>query len=108
MSSYASQRLISLYDLLWRQLVKLEHRREPQMDQDTAGEVALTSDFLQTVLEIINLLLVHSLPRNPEFAYTLLHRQELFADLCGHSRFSVLACNISTVVQFFNDKVEQA
>ena len=104
-SSLAAQRMIAVYDLLRRRLVHLE---QPPDDgaAPSEEELSVTRELLRIVLEVINTMLVQALPRNPEMAYSLLHRQELFASLKDHPWFGNLLTNITTVVDYFNARVE--
>lgn len=70
-------------------------------------ELQLYADFLRIVLEIINSILISSLPRNPELVYTLLHRQEVFAPFVHHPRYAELMDNITRVTDYFNRRVEE-
>lgn len=110
--SHAAQRFVAVYDLLRRRSQQLEKRSADEMQspaaEQAASELSVTQEFLRIVLEVINVMLVHGLPRNPELAYSLLHRQELFADLAQHPRYGMLVANITAVVDYFNERVEVA
>ncbi|BBG92377.1 hypothetical protein Prudu_000099 [Prunus dulcis] len=79
LSAYASQRLVSLFDMLSRKYNKLAEMRDNQMQlvkgnsiegnglaDDTSTEMHIYTDFLRLVLEILNAILTYALPRNPE------------------------------------------
>ncbi|XAR49055.1 hypothetical protein NMG60_11032089 [Bertholletia excelsa] len=120
LSSYASQRLVSLFDMLVRKYNKLAElknhinggngkSREENLPEDlvvTSTEMHIYTDFLKLVLEIINGILTYTLPRNPEVVYTILHRQEVFLPLKNHPHFNELLDNIYTVLDFFNTRVD--
>jgi len=121
LNSYASQRLVSLFDMLARKYIKLSKRSQSSL-QDAGGEgkgdsegedeevteLNIYTDFLRIVLEIINAILTYALPRNPEVVYALLHRQELFAPFKEHPRFVELLENIQAVLDYFNSRMDQA
>eukprot|EP00873_Tetraselmis_striata_P038597 jgi/Tetstr1/458861/TSEL_004370.t1 len=112
LSSHTSQRLVMLLDMLQRRYHQLERSAAAAgLSAEEAGsraaEVALQADLLQLVLELTSAALVHSLRRNPELAYTLLHRQDMFRSLLRSSpQFSDYLANVLAVVDFFNDRVE--
>ncbi|KAK1265788.1 hypothetical protein QJS04_geneDACA023214 [Acorus gramineus] len=54
LSAYASQRLVSLFDMISRKYA------------DLSTEFHIYNDFLRIVLEITNAILPYALPRNPE------------------------------------------
>uniref|UniRef100_A0A0E0JPB8 Dymeclin n=1 Tax=Oryza punctata TaxID=4537 RepID=A0A0E0JPB8_ORYPU len=78
LSAYASQRLVSLFDMLSRKYTKLAELKndkaikvisdqiEADISDDTSTELHIYTDFLRIVLEIINAILTYALPRNPE------------------------------------------
>ncbi|GBG64367.1 hypothetical protein CBR_g41568 [Chara braunii] len=76
------------------------------MGDDLDSELNIFTDFLRTVLEIINAILTYALPKNPEVVYALLHRQELFAPFKSHPRFYELLENVQTVLDFFNVRMD--
>eukprot|EP00252_Welwitschia_mirabilis_P020819 TRINITY_DN5186_c0_g2_i1.p1 TRINITY_DN5186_c0_g2~~TRINITY_DN5186_c0_g2_i1.p1 ORF type:complete len:724 (+),score=122.40 TRINITY_DN5186_c0_g2_i1:15-2186(+) len=119
LSAYASQRLVSLFDMLSRKYKKvaqiysgqaatMKHNsmNDKEMAEDTPNELHIYTDFLRIVLEIINAIFTYALPRNPEVVYALLHRQELFKPFKGHPRFFELVENIYTVLDFFNSRMD--
>ncbi|PAN28238.1 hypothetical protein PAHAL_5G139500 [Panicum hallii] len=119
LSAYASQRLVSLFDMLSRKYAKLAELKNDQShkvisDQmeadniadDMSTELHVYTDFLRIVLEIINAILTYALPRNPEVVYAVLHRQEVFEPFKNHPRFNELLENIYTVLDFFNSRMD--
>ncbi|KAL6192223.1 hypothetical protein ACLB2K_038608 [Fragaria x ananassa] len=121
LSAYASQRLVSLFDMLSRKYNKLAEVRNNQMtlakgnsiEDDTlepfllqSTEIHIYTDFLRLVLEILNAILTYALPRNPEVVYAIMHRQEVFQPFRNHPRFNELLENIYTVLDFFNSRVD--
>ncbi|XP_052188869.1 LOW QUALITY PROTEIN: uncharacterized protein LOC127799156 [Diospyros lotus] len=118
LSAYASQRLVSLFDMLSRKYSKLARLKNDKMHitniesrgdslpEDPSGEVYITTDFLRIVLEILNAILTCALPRNPEVVYAIMHRQEVFEPLKSHPRFNELLENIFTVLDFFNSRMD--
>ncbi|XP_061990157.1 uncharacterized protein LOC133708686 isoform X2 [Rosa rugosa] len=114
LSAYASQRLVSLFDMLSRKYNKLAEVRNNQMtlakgnstEDDTSTEMHIYTDFLRLVLEILNAILTYALPRNPEVIYAIMHRQEVFEPFRNHPRFNELLENIYTVLDFFNSRVD--
>ncbi|KAG4395031.1 hypothetical protein GLYMA_20G150500v4 [Glycine max] len=110
LSAYASQRLVSLFDMLSRKYNKLAERRDNKLHiakgnsvegnnlvEDMSTELHIYTDFLRLVLEIINAILTYALPRNPEVVYAIMHRQEVFQPFKNHPRFNELIDNIYTV-----------
>jgi hypothetical protein len=109
LSSYASQRLVSLFDMLSRKYTRLaelkndkmhlsnESRDGDNLPEDLSTELHIYTDFLRLVLEIINAILTYALPRNPEVVYAIMHRQEVFHPFKTHPRFYELLENIFTV-----------
>ncbi|KAJ1285622.1 hypothetical protein BS78_03G292700 [Paspalum vaginatum] len=118
LSAYASQRLVSLFDMLSRKYAKLAELKndkslkvipdqiEVDISDDTSTELHIYTDFLRIVLEIINAILTYALPRNPEVVYAVLHRQEVFEPFKNHPRFNELLENIYTVLDFFNSRMD--
>ncbi|KAK7270560.1 hypothetical protein RIF29_23790 [Crotalaria pallida] len=119
LSAYASQRLVSLFDMLSRKYNKLSDRRDNKLHiaksnsfdgsslaEDMSTELHIYTDFLRLVLEIINAILTYALPRNPEVVYAVMHRQEVFHPFKNHPRFSELLENIYTVLDFFNSRMD--
>ncbi|KAK9288143.1 hypothetical protein L1049_016591 [Liquidambar formosana] len=118
LSAYASQRLVSLFDMLSRKYTKLAERRddklhaakvnsiEDSIPEDMSTELHIYTDFLRIVLEILNAILTYALPRNPEVVYAIMHRQEVFQPFRNHPRFNELLENIYTVLDFFNSRID--
>ncbi|KAG2728170.1 hypothetical protein I3760_01G192500 [Carya illinoinensis] len=115
LSSYASQRLVSLFYMLSRKYNKLAELRDDRMrlakgsnslTEDMSTELHIYTDFLRLVLEILNAILTHALPRNPEVVYAIMHRQEVFQPFKHHPRFNELLENIYTVLDFFNSRMD--
>lgn len=118
-SSYASQRLVSLFDMLSRKYTKLAELKNDKMHlssgelsygdslpEDMSTELHIYTDFLRIVLEIINAILTYALPRNPEVIYAIMHRQEVFQPFRNHPRFNELLENIFNVLDFFNSRMD--
>ncbi|XAR57285.1 hypothetical protein NMG60_11025365 [Bertholletia excelsa] len=120
LSAYASQRLVSLFDMLARKYTKLAELKNDRMHtdignsestgdsipEDTLTELHIYTDFLRIVLEILNAILTYALPRNPEVVYAIMHRQEVFQPFKNHPRFNELLENIFTVLDFFNSRMD--
>ncbi|XP_024979605.1 dymeclin isoform X2 [Cynara cardunculus var. scolymus] len=119
LSSYASQRLVSLFDMLSRKYAKLaelkndkmqmsdsELKDDDKLPEDTSAELHIYTDFLRIVLEILNAILTYALPRNPEVIYAIMHRQEVFQPFRNHPRFNELLENIFSVLDFFNSRMD--
>lgn len=119
LSGYASQRLVSLFDMLARKYNKLAEMKNDKMhmsngeskegnnvQEDMAAELHIYTDFLRIVLEILNAILTYSLPRNPEVVYAIMHRQEVFQPFKSHPRFNELLDNIFMVLDFFNSRMD--
>lgn len=119
LSAYASQRLVSLFDMLSRKYTKLaelkndkmhisngESRDSESLPEDMSTELHIYTDFLRLVLEILNAILTYALPRNPEVVYAIMHRQEVFQPFKNHPRFNELLENIFTVLDFFNSRMD--
>ncbi|XP_038970237.1 dymeclin [Phoenix dactylifera] len=119
LSAYASQRLVSLFDMLARKYTKLAELKNDKVQkfaidqvdggsiaEDTSTELQIYTDFLRIVLEILNAILTYALPRNPEVVYAILHRQEVFQPFKDHPRFNELLENIYTVLDFFNSRMD--
>ncbi|CAI9286444.1 unnamed protein product [Lactuca saligna] len=119
LSSYASQCLVSLFDLLSRKYAKLaelkndkmqindsELKDDDKLPEDTSAELHIYTDFLRIVMEILNAILTYALPRNPEVIYAIMHRQEVFQPFRNHPRFNELLENIFSVLDFFNSRMD--
>ncbi|KAJ3696118.1 hypothetical protein LUZ60_001495 [Juncus effusus] len=120
LSGYASQRLVSLFDMLSRKYTKLAELKNDKVSKiasdelegdnieadDMSTELHVYTDFLRIVLEIINAILTYALPRNPEVVYAVMHRQEVFLPFKNHPRFNELLENIYTVLDFFNSRMD--
>lgn len=119
LSAYASQRLVSLFDMLSRKYSKLAELKNDKIlkitseqiegdsiTEDMSTELHIYTDFLRIVLEILNAILTYALPRNPEVVYAIMHRQEVFLPFKSHPRFNELLENIYTVLDFFNSRMD--
>ncbi|KAF8369494.1 hypothetical protein HHK36_032488 [Tetracentron sinense] len=120
LSAYASQRLVSLFDMLSCKYTKLAELRNDKMfitktnsveggsiaEDMVSMELHIYTDFLRIVLEILNAILTYALPRNPEVVYAIMHRQEVFEPFKNHPRFNELLENIYTVLDFFNSRMD--
>ncbi|CAH9087956.1 unnamed protein product [Cuscuta europaea] len=118
LSAYASQRLVSLFDILSRKYNKLAEMKNDKMSfsndeplgenlsEDSSAELHMYTDFMRIVLEIMNAILTYALPRNPEVVYAILHRQELFYPFKSHPRFNELLDNLFMVLDFFNSRMD--
>ncbi|XP_039130514.1 dymeclin [Dioscorea cayenensis subsp. rotundata] len=119
LSAYASQRLVSLFDMLSRKYIKLTDIMDDSVlkiapdqfegnvtKEDMSPELHIYTDFLRIVLEIFNAILTYALPRNPEVVYAIMHRQEVFQPFKNHPRFNELIENIYTVLDFFNSRMD--
>ncbi|KAK4434054.1 Dymeclin [Sesamum alatum] len=118
LSAYASQQLVSLFDILSRKYNKFAEVRNDEMNmtdgdlegdslpEDPSSELHIYTDFLRLVLEILNSVLTFTLPRNPEVVYAIMHRQEVFLPFKNHPRFNELLENIYTVLDFFNSRMD--
>ncbi|KAE9455383.1 hypothetical protein C3L33_12704, partial [Rhododendron williamsianum] len=118
LSAYASQRLVSLFDMLSRKYSKLAElksnkiqigngeSRGDNLPEDMSTELHIYTDFLRIVLEILNAILTYALPRNPEVVYAIMHRQEVFQPYKNHPRFNELLENIFNVLDFFNSRMD--
>ncbi|GFZ14184.1 hypothetical protein Acr_24g0003740 [Actinidia rufa] len=118
LSAYASQRLISLFDMLSHKYTKLGELKNDKMHigngesrgdnlpEDMSTELHIYTDFLRIVLEILNGILTYALPRNPEVVYATMHRQEVFLPFKNHPRFNELLENIFNVLDFFNSRMD--
>ncbi|ERN01512.1 dymeclin [Amborella trichopoda] len=119
LSAYASQRLVSLFDMLARKYTKLAELRNDKIQNfkanlaegntigdDMPTELHIYTDFLRIVLEILNAIMTYALPRNPEVVYAIMHRQEVFEPFKQHPRFYELLDNIYSVLDFFNSRMD--
>ncbi len=114
LSSHTSQRLVHLLQLLQKRYEKLLAAESQDVDQITSPvererrvlELQLYSDFIRIVLEIVNAILVNSLPQNPELVYALLHRREVFQPFENDSKYTDLMENILLVIDHFGRKVD--
>ncbi|XP_042038278.1 dymeclin-like isoform X5 [Salvia splendens] len=118
LSAYASQRLVSLFDMLSRKYNKLAEitnekintgdgaLRGDSLAEDPSVELHIYTDFLRIVLEILNAILTYALPRNPEVVYAIMHRQEVFLPFKTHPRFNELLENVYSVLDFFNSRID--
>ncbi|KAF6173382.1 hypothetical protein GIB67_027077 [Kingdonia uniflora] len=119
LSAYASQRLVSLFDMLSRKYSKLAEQKKDsihitksitleggRISEDMSAELDIYTDFLRIVLEILNAILTYALPRNPEVVYAIMHRQEIFEPFRNLPRFNELLENIYSVLDFFNSRMD--
>lgn len=118
LSSHASQRIVSLFAMLAKRYNRLvlqqqstsQQEQEQQDDQEKREskelEIQLYADFLRIVLEIINSILSNALQQNPELIYMLLQQAEVFEPWSSHPRYAELMINITTVISFFNKKLQ--
>ncbi|KAK8957881.1 hypothetical protein KSP39_PZI000528 [Platanthera zijinensis] len=118
LSSYASQRVVSLFDMLSRKYAKLAELKNDKIlnasvlqiggtiADDMSTDLHIYTDFLRIVLEILNAILTYALPQNPEVVYAIMHRQEVFQPFKNHPRFHELLENVFTVLDFFNSRMD--
>lgn len=118
LSAYASQQLVSLFDMLSRKYNKLAELKNDKMNiandvlsgdnflVDPLTDLHIYADFLRLVLEILNAILTYALPRNPEVVYAIMHRQEVLLPFKNHPHFCELLENIYTVLNFFNSHID--
>ncbi|KAJ6846630.1 dymeclin isoform X2 [Iris pallida] len=119
LSAYASQRLVSLFDMLSRKYDKLAELKNDKVIKATSEsidgesiaeemstELHIYTDFLRIVLEILNAILTYTLPQNPEVVYAIMHRQEVFQRFKSHPRFNELLENIFSVLDFFDSRMD--
>ncbi|KAI5064179.1 hypothetical protein GOP47_0020849 [Adiantum capillus-veneris] len=117
LSAYASQRLVSLFEMLSRKYFKMANASKAsdlrtdsfeavQTIGDASAELHIYTDFLRLVFEIFNAILTYALPHNPEVVYALLHRQELFKPFQDHPLFTDLVENIISVLSHFNTHLD--
>ncbi|KAL1832450.1 uncharacterized protein LOC108225680 isoform X1 [Daucus carota subsp. sativus] len=120
LSAYASQQLVSLFDMLLRRYTKVADLKNDKLqfssselkdgdsllDDMQSSELHIYTDFLRIVLEILNVILTYALPRNPEVVYAILQRQDIFLPFKSHPRFNELLENIFTVLDFFNSRID--
>eukprot|EP00842_Homolaphlyctis_polyrhiza_P001841 jgi/Hompol1/2658/HPOL_005483-RA len=71
---------------------------------DTDAELAVCSDIIALLLEIINSVLTHTLKSNPQLIYALLQRRDLFTPFHSHPRFHELIGNIELVISHFHSQ----
>lgn len=119
LSSYASQRLVSLFDMLSRKYTKLAELKNDKdlnvstiqtggriITDDMSTDLHIYAEFLRIVLEILNAIITYGLPQNPEVVYAIMHRQEVFQPFKSHPRFHELLENVFTVLDFFNSRMD--
>ena len=70
-------------------------------------KVALYGEFLRILFEIFNVVIVHTLPSNPELVYCLLHRLDVFEGCHEDPRFADLMINVQCVLDFFNSRLQE-
>jgi dymeclin len=125
LSSHASQRMVSLFTMLAKKYNRLvsqqqsslhqilhqevgkgQEKDEKKLRESKELEIQLYADFLRIVLEIINSILSNALQQNPELVYMLLQQAEVFEPWANHPRYAELMTNITTVISFFNKKLQ--
>ncbi|EGF78915.1 hypothetical protein BATDEDRAFT_90322 [Batrachochytrium dendrobatidis JAM81] len=127
MHSVVAQRLVNLYELISKKYSKLSKQAEmtessPTLSLDKPNhdgvntehdvtqemELAVYSDLIALLLEIINSVLTHTLKSNQQLVYALLHRRAMFSQFRLHARFSELIQNIDTVIAHFHGRLIEA
>ncbi|KAK6117208.1 hypothetical protein DH2020_049087 [Rehmannia glutinosa] len=99
LSSYASQQLVSLFDMLSRKYNKLAEIKNEKMNVangDPRGDSLPEDPVISPFLDYEQLQVV----------YSIIHRQEVFLPFKNHPRFSELLENIYTVSDFFNSRID--
>ncbi|KAK6130247.1 hypothetical protein DH2020_036057 [Rehmannia glutinosa] len=99
LSSYASQQLVSLFDMLSRKYNKLAEIKNEKMNVengDPRGDSLPEDPVISPFLDYEQLQVV----------YSIIHRQEVFLPFKNHPRFSELLENIYTVLDFFNSRID--
>lgn len=108
---YASQRLLSLFDLLQKKRTKLVEslRVTPESEQENiVDDLQVIEEVLRMLLEIINSMLTHAMQLNPNLVYTLLYERSSLSALRTHPTFQDIIQNIDTVLAYFLSKIERA
>ncbi|CAD5111996.1 DgyrCDS1248 [Dimorphilus gyrociliatus] len=108
---YASQRLLSLFDLLQKKRTKLVEslRVTPESEQENiVDDLQVIEEVLRMLLEIINSMLSHAMQLNPNLVYTLLYERSSLSALRTHPTFQDIIQNIDTVLAYFLSKIERA
>ena len=107
LSGYACQRLFSLFGSLSRVYLKhLESATGGAPSEEARRNAAIFEDFLRTLLEVFNVLILRRLTSNPHFVYGLLHAQAAFEPLQGLPQFQHLMENVNTALDFFNLRLD--
>ena len=92
-----SQKLVGLFDLVTKRIQK-------HADQDDFIMVVFY-DIIATLLELFNTMITHSLKDNPQLTYTLLPKYDMIQIYKDYVRFGPLANNITTAIEYFNEKL---
>jgi len=107
LSGYACQRLFSLFGSLSRVYLRhLEAATGGTPSEEARRNAAIFEDFLRTLLEVFNVLILRRLTSNPHFVYGLLHAQQAFEPLQGLPQFQHLMENVNTALDFFNLRLD--
>ena len=107
LSGYACQRLFSLFGSLARIYLRLHEDAEAAPSDGGTRDVAVYEDFLRTLLEVFNVLILRRLTANPHFVYGLLHSQAAFQPLQGLPQFQHLMENVHIALDFFNLRLDR-
>lgn len=109
LDSHATHRLMMVLEAGRKRLRKLIACEATAPDAiATERERQLVEDFLKTVVEVTDSLIVHALPKNPELVYSLLHRQEVLRQLAAEPAWGERLHNVCTVLDHFNARIDRA
>ncbi|TPX39409.1 hypothetical protein SeLEV6574_g07232 [Synchytrium endobioticum] len=125
MQSIVAQKLIMLLDQVTKRYIRIMSGSistasspvtpMPALVTPSSHEAVLDSvdykiysDLIALILEIVNSIMSQTLQFNPQLAYALLHRRDMFARIFAESRFKELVQNINTVVAYFDTKLAEA
>ncbi|ORZ21307.1 Dyggve-Melchior-Clausen syndrome protein-domain-containing protein [Absidia repens] len=111
MHAYVAQRLTGVFELIARRYQKWTAKVQEigqQVPSHSAMDIAVYEDLLLIMLEIINATLTHRLKHNTQLVYALLLKRENFIPFRRQSRFTQVASNVESVINYFHARVSEA
>eukprot|EP00890_Picochlorum_soloecismus_P004566 jgi/Picsp_1/510/NSC_00508-R1_dymeclin-like isoform 2 len=109
LSASACQRMLQTVDKLDKRIERLEAEKSAKQDiqgDEIDFEIQLCSDFLNIVLEVLNILVVKHITSNLPLIYGMLHQRDVLAKIQQKDEYKDLMYNITLVLDFFGSRID--
>jgi len=109
LSASACQRMLQTLDNLDKRIERLEAEKIATQDNQESKidfELQLCSDFLNILLEVLNILVVKHITSNLPLIYCMLHQRDVLARIQQKDEYKDLMYNVSLVIDFFGSRID--